>query len=731
MRKWTETKEDQSVQPKVKTTSPPPALELWTARASLCLLLCTIVYLFAGAAFYHFWHPDLAALSRELGALTIIPPKIGHPEPVEKRFFLFVILTVPFLILGSWQFVSGGKIGRLIAEEADAVLFVATAAFVALGITALAARNPEQFPAVANTFSAASLVNAGFYFYGTFVYYYFYLYALLIFPLSFFLLTSQGARRFLAEKKSKVEIGILSLAAGMGLWMLVETAFRFPNNDTRYDLSAVFYPVVQVFHGSQLLTDHFVDNYGLYPEILLPFFKLIGLNFLTFSGTMAVLSVICFGLLLMVLWRLIANRLILLWTFAAVLFYVYCYSRTIAGHNPYFANIPIRLIFPMAALGLSLRYRRGTSRPWTIAVLSFLGIGVLWSPDFGLMTYCAFTLYLGYLRVDPAQPRRTALALGEVLVLSLGTLALLALGYTGLMRLLYGTIPDLSLLFSTLKLYSVLGVAMMPMPLIHPWNLLALTLGGGLLATLPQLLRGEQEERSATLFLLTLLGIGTFSYYQGRSHNWNLLLIEIYAIALWGIFCDRLLNRVEGSRWLYAPLAVLVFILATSLPQLVYASPKLAKLIDDSDNRLTDLPIQEKMERNAAFIERGTVPGEKVEIFSGDFLPGLYHAMAQRGAAFNPSYIDLAWRDDFDRFLIFLRNNSSVKIYYERSDRLPFGPINREAGKTVTALLQCCYTPAETNGSMTLLGKTDDGECDACLEKRGVKMPREDRRNDR
>lgn len=704
---------------------PSGSIETALARGAIALLACAILYALLGLAVFRFWQPDMPALFRELHAASIAHPRLFKPEPQEKRFFMLVVFTVPFLLLLLWRWLLTGRIARLVDGYANTIIAVATGLIVSVAVAALAAKNPLPQPQPPSgtgeeTFAVASKVNAGFYFFGTFVYDHFYLYALVLFPLCFWLLTNRGGQRFLREQEKWVNGAILVFAAGLGIWMLASQTFRFPYTvENKYDFNAVYYPMAQVYYGAQLLTDHFTDIYGLYPQFLLPLFRLIGLSVATFSGTMAVLTVACFGLLLLVLWRLVANRLLLIWTFAAVIFYCYCYSRTVSAFDPYFANIPIRLVTPMTALGLSLWYHRGKGRLPTLAALTLLGAGVLWTPDFGLVSYFAFTLYLGYLRVDPTQPRRTAIALGEILVLSLATLAGVFAGYALGMCLVYGTAPDLRLLFGSMKVFSALGMHMLPMPLLHPWNLVALTLAGGLLATLPPLMRGAQDERSATIFLITLLGIGSFSYYQGRSHNWNLLPVLLFTIPLWGICADRLLPHAGRNRWLCVPLAGLVFVLGTALPQLAYAARPLAKLVAERENHDANQRVELQIERSAEFIRSRTAPEERVQIYTDQAWQGLYHGLAQRGAAFNPSYMDLFWREDYKRFLAFLRNNTTTKVFFDDNVKAPF---SRDLAKPVSTLLECCYVTVDARGPMLELVKSNDADCSSCLESKGFDL---------
>jgi len=692
-------------------------VEAVLARGALVLLACTLIYLLLGLAIYRFWHPS-GSFYHDLYATTILDTRVILPEPQEQRLFMLVVFSLPFLILALWRGVAVNRIARLTDHYAPVIVAVATALVVALAIAGLAVDNhwPEPLNnAAGEKFARASRTNAGFYLYSTLVYDHPYFYACMLFPGALWLLLNQRVQRFLYDRERWVTAAVLLFAAVLGLWLLASETFRFPyTTENRYDFSPIYYPMVQVYYGAQLLTEHFIDTYGLYPQLLLPVFKIIGLSIQTFSGTMAVLTVVCFGILLLALWRFIDNPLLRLWTFAAVVFYVFCYSRTINPFDPYFANIPIRLITTMTALGLALWYRRDTGRLATIAALALLAAGILWCPDFGLISYFAFTLFLGYLRVDLQQLRRTALALGEVVALSLGTLSGVFCGYVLLIRLFYGMMPDLALLFSSMKAFSALGMNMLPMPLCHPWNLVVLTFAGGLLATLPMLWNGTQDERSGRLFLLTLLGVGAFSYYQGRSHNWNLLPILFYVLPLWGIFADWLLARVGEARRLLFPLAVLVLVLGTALPQLAYAWRPLMNLIEESEDKAANLVVERQIESGAEFIRNRTLPGEKVLLYTEPARQALYHGLAQRGSAFNPDYMTLVWREDYRRFLTFLYNNTTVKIYYDNGSRSPF---MRNVSKPVKVLLNCCYKQIDANGPMLELGKLDSAvACNRCLQ---------------
>ena len=66
--------------------------------------------------------------------------------------------------------------------------------------------------------------------------------------------------------------------------------------------TAVFFPVVQVYEGKGLLMNC-ASQYGLYPQLLLPLFRVISLSILTFTLVMGLLTAASYA----ALWRLCAR----------------------------------------------------------------------------------------------------------------------------------------------------------------------------------------------------------------------------------------------------------------------------------------------------------------------------------------------------------------------------------------------------------------------------------------
>ena len=190
-----------------------------------------------------------------------------------------------------------------------------------------------------------------------------------------------------------------------------------------------------------------------------------------------------------------------------------------------------------------------------IGSLALLALGTLWNPEFGAFAYLSYLLFLVYAQLGvetrPAGGARASMMLralgyrvGMALVIVLGVWG----GYALIIRLAYGAFPALTKMFSSLRVFSVLGFNMLPMPGIHPWNLVALVLLVGMAISLFALLMRSATPRHAMVLLIALQGMGQLFYYQGRSHNWNLVSALVYVFVLVGIFCDSLLQIAQRDK---------------------------------------------------------------------------------------------------------------------------------------------------------------------------------------
>jgi hypothetical protein len=125
-----------------------------------------------------------------------------------------------------------------------------------------------------------------------------------------------------------------------------------------------------------------------------------------------------------------------------------------------------------------------------------------------------------------------------------------------------GQWPNMAELALYTKLFYFYGYFMLPMRPIHPWHILVLTYIIGLFLSISYLLdkngytyayvsRDPKDHAFYKLiFALSVLGIGLFNYFVGRSHDFSLVPLTWVALVILTLFTDRLLTGL--SRTLYA-----------------------------------------------------------------------------------------------------------------------------------------------------------------------------------
>lgn len=327
--------------------------------------------------------------------------------------------------------------------------------------------------------------------------------------------------------------------------------------------NAVYYSMVQIYEGRILLVDFF-NQYGLYPYFLLPLFRLIGLSVEKFSLVMGLLAAINFGCIYLVLRNVCCNRAVALLGFLACANVNYFAMKQLLWRehvlellDPYFQYWPIRSLFPTMML---LWVARPVRRQWLGTLL--FSAGCFGNLDSGLPAWGTWLATLGYAEFLRPIPRRESLR--NALLQGFKGVACLVV-VAGLLH------SRLSLpgLVHIHKVFYGIGYLMLPMQPVHAWNVVALLYLAGLAYAFQAARERRDELRPKVVFALSILGMGLFSYFQGRSHDWVLFLASWPATMLATVFLDELWARAGGGSLrgaLRALLTVLLLNFAVSLP---------------------------------------------------------------------------------------------------------------------------------------------------------------------
>jgi hypothetical protein len=336
------------------------------------------------------------------------------------------------------------------------------------------------------------------------------------------------------------------------------------------------------------------------------------------------------------------------------------------NYDAYFAIAPIRWLFPAFLLVYALSYLKNRSKKKYFISLFFFSAGILWNPDFGLLTYASLIAFYSYLEWEHKKLKIVIKNIFIHIVYALLALAVTFLAYSLIIKVSYGKYPDLVKIFSAIKIFSLVGYNMLPMPAdYHPWMLVAIIYVIGLLYSISAIIKRKITYKSSIVFLLSTLGIACFSYYQGRSHNWNLFSSSFPVFLLLTIFADELYSHIKTHKYLIAPFAVVLFFLSFSLFQTVYGYNKITALIYEKENKRIAKEHNINLIADADFIRRGTKKNEKVFIFSSPGDEGYLYDLSHTAAVVNPGAVDRFFKSDYEEVLSSLFNNDSAKVFFD------------------------------------------------------------------
>lgn len=471
-----------------------------------------------------------------------------------------------------------------------------------------------------------------------------------------------------------------------------------------FHFTAYFDSIVQVYLGKTLLVNNSAQ-YGLYALLLKPIFMLIGLSVFKFTLVMGVLEAIWQLCFFSILRFTVKNRWISFAGFVNLIFFVRLRIPNDiinGGLDPTFQYAPHRMIFPALFLFLIWLHLSQNNLKYSKilhVLISFTCIvGVLWSPDSGIVLSITWTIYILYSEVILLKVfdlkrilRNISIKLSLFCLVSFFTVLCLYL-------YIYFTSthwPNIFEIFDHVRLFGSLGFFLLPVEhLVHPWNILIVIYVIGIFLGVRQFLETVGLVKSVNnniaknriitfIFIVSILGIGLFGYYVGRSHDLNLIGPSWPALLLLVIYCDRTFHNTydffckfsnKGASVLQVPsyyrtvvFAGTFYIITSSVINVISYLPLHKDLIT---RRISGVfkGIPEPLTAQIQFINQNTKPGDSVIILS-DYAPVLYLHSNHMRAVDVPGFAnDLIFRKDFDKLLDFLQSPpNNAKIFYSPS----------------------------------------------------------------
>ena len=182
----------------------------------------------------------------------------------------------------------------------------------------------------------------------------------------------------------------------------------------------------------------------------------------------------------------------------------------------------------------------------------------------------------------------------------------------------------------------------------------------------------EDKTQSTLYFFLSILGIGLFSYYQGRSHDLVLIPVSYPSIILAGMYADRLLTKWKDKSILF-PLRLffiaIIFFMINSLFITYQNYPILISHISKGFESISNLNHKTELMENIDFIRLLVVFGEKVFIIVQPRTDGLYYGYSNTRCAINnlPGSTERIVQSDNLMIFKFLNTNKLYKVFCDYS----------------------------------------------------------------
>jgi len=392
-------------------------------------------------------------------------------------------------------------------------------------------------------------------------------------------------------------------------------------------IDAVIYALSQVVSGKTLMVD-LPSQYGLFPEIIAPLFRLIGLSVFKLSVTFGVMQTLSLTAIFYVMLKTLKNRTVLIVTTLAIAMVTYQTSLYLAGLDErYFQYWPIRFFWPAISVLAFYLFSIHRSLARSTIVSSVGAIGLLWNIDSGLFITVAYGAYLiGHLFLRKNDEWKVAIYLKAIGLHIIITILIV----TGFMFALWLKASQPLNVFWLLKYQSIfynLGFYSMPLPR-NPdaWMSILGVYLIGLLSSMATWRYAEHNQRADMIFYLSMLGLGLFFYYEGRAHVLNLISVCWPAVLIIAILADEMLLairvRILPYRQIYLPIVAIAFLLYSGAsflartPSLLFEAVQQYTIRDEIKSVL--------IKNELAFIKAHSINGQSCLILSRR--QGIYYA---------------------------------------------------------------------------------------------------------
>jgi len=487
----------------------------------LFLSIATLIGIFIGVSWKYFTVP----IYYDSNLVVDIYSKDLRPEPIEKIIYIFLVFLCPLIC---WYTINCNYFPyRIKQSKIWAILTLSFFILVSLHSGLL------------NYYTGSYDQKTN---YAISIYIFF---ALLLFKPE--KLISSG-NNFLRKCKIGTNTIILISLIIITVNSLPFRLLTMPEVDTNsiwsIDLDAVLYPISQAMQGKSIFTEY-SSQYGGYAVFLGYIFKKIGFSIEKLSFTFLCMQLIAVFGIIWIFKREIHSKAMLLLAclfFGTVTFAIPLYWSNQA--DPYFQYWPIRFFFP--ALSISALYFYLISNSFKAAIaFSILSIGsVFWNFDSGIILLTGSLIFIFTDYVYKFYNKSNTMNKLTVTFLSISFVSIISIIIKNSSPINFQRIFEYQLTFYHLGYY------MLPMPVRYPtWLFFILIYITGITSFIYVFLRKKLKPKHQIVFFASIIGVGLFSYYQGRSHILNLVAASAWpAYFIICIYCNDLWLMIRKGK---------------------------------------------------------------------------------------------------------------------------------------------------------------------------------------
>ena len=332
------------------------------------------------------------------------------------------------------------------------------------------------------------------------------------------------------------------------------------------NFNPVAYPIVQQYLGNELLVN-FKSLYGLHPYFMQIFLYIFPATILTLSIAIAALFLVALLSLAYFVFNIIENKLL---AFAGFLALIYMQNFAIDGRfvrvGITFQYEAIRLFFPAMLLSFLYFFCQKPSDKKYYFGLIFFALATIWNLDSGIPTFLTLVIAMGYERLKDKFDWKFLLT---HLTKSLAIISAVWSTLIFYIKIKYGEFPHLSWIAYGQSAALDFGYAMLPIFAKGAWRIVVLIYVIGLVLSIYNFLTKKHSLQNSAILILTVLGIGLFTYFLGRSHISNIMHCAYPALILLIIFADKFCKNLVTKKFIWPNQLPRIDIVLYSLPLLI------------------------------------------------------------------------------------------------------------------------------------------------------------------